>query len=116
MPSFPQLFSGVVSLYPVMQSSRRDVQVCEFTDLTEQRWQMGARLHEFRLTVESLGSADLATLVSFFDTVKGGKDVFDLTLSGTNYGNLVLISDTLEMTENEEGWSASIQCRQKRKT
>lgn len=116
MASFPALYSGIVSLYPLSHTRRQPVTVLQFSDFSEQRWKRSAPLSAFTLTVENLSATDKATVVSFFESTKGGFDsTWDITVSGATYSYMVFDADALTCTENEDGWTITAPCHQTRK-
>lgn len=117
MASFPALFSGVVSLYPLTQASRIPVQVLQFSDFSEQRWKQCSELARFSLSLDSISATDKATIVSFFEVTKGSFDAtWDITVSGTTYGYMAFESDELQCMESDDGlWRLTVSCVQTRK-
>ena len=117
MASFPALFSGVVTLYPVTQGERRPVGILQFSDFTEQRFRKSAPLARFVLTLEDLKEADRITIETFFDSVRGGFDsTWDITLDGATYSHMAFETDTMEQKQVAGNlWSVSLPCRQVRK-
>ena len=116
MASFPTLFSGVVSLYPLTQGSRIPVQILQFSDFSEQRFKQSAELARFTLTLDDLSATDKATVVTFFETAKGSFDAtWDITVSGNTYSYMAFASDELQCTESDGGWSLNVACVQTRK-
>ena len=116
MASFPALFSGVVSLYPLTQGSRIPVQILQFSDFSEQRFKQSAELARFTLTLDDLSATDKATVVTFFETTKGSFDAtWDITVSGSTYSYMAFASDELQCTEGDAGWTLTVACVQTRK-
>jgi hypothetical protein len=117
MASFPALFSGAVSLYPLTRGRRFPVAIQQWSDFTEQRWVQSAELSRFRLTIDDVDAADKATIISFFEGRKGSFDsTWDITIGGTTYSYLAFESDELSCTESTEGlWSIQVSAIQTRK-
>ena len=117
MASFPALFSGEVSLEPLIESVRQRVPIHQFTNFTEQRWVEMAALRRFALTLDNIQKADRDTLEAFFETMKGGFDhTWDITLGGATYQNMVFDSDVFSCRESSpEYWSIALTCHQVRK-
>jgi hypothetical protein len=69
-------------------------------DDSEVRWQSSAPLQRFRLVYSDISSADLTTLQSWFDSVKGGFDsTWDFTLGGVTYSYCALSEDAFRIQE-----------------
>lgn len=119
MASFPALFSGSVSLYPLTRSRRFPVEIQQWSDFTEQRWVRSAELQlsRIQLTIDDVNATDKAAIVSFFEGRKGSFDAtWDITIGGTTYEYLAFDSDELACTESTDGlWSIRVTAVQTRK-
>lgn len=116
MASFPAIYSGSISLYPLTRTTHRATTVQEFTDFTEQRWKCGPTLEAFELVFEGVRLADMLTIRTFFDGRKGGFDAtWDITLAGVTYSHMVFDGDVFETTETAGGlYSFKLPCKQVR--
>ena len=85
-------------LYGFSRSVVFETTVSVFMNGSEQRWPNHPPLAAFDVPLNSLGAVDRATLLSssFFAAEKGryGQDL-EVTLAGTTYTNLCLLSDSL---------------------
>lgn len=117
MASFPTVFTTSVALYPVTNAQRYPVTVLQFTDRTEQRWRESAAVRKFVLELNGLTGAERDSIISFYETMKGGFDAtWDLTLAGTLYSYLCFAEDSITVTEGiDRTWSMSIPIIQTRK-
>lgn len=112
MASYPTLASGNVALYPVTREVMFPVQVHRALDDSEQRWQRSAPLNKFRLEYSDLSSADLATIQTFFDSIKGGYDsTWDIALAGVTYSYCCLTHDDLSPSE-DDNWKLIVDLKQ----
>jgi hypothetical protein len=113
MATFPTLLSGHASVrYPLTESTRRGVQVLEFTDFSEQRWRTGPTLKAFTLSFTDLRWDDVVTLRAFFDARKGSFEPFELTIAGDTHQYVVFVNDTFEASENDGAWAVELPVRQ----
>jgi hypothetical protein len=117
MASFPTLFAGSAALYPVTNAQRYPVTVLQFTDRTEQRWAESAPVRRFVLQLDGMTAAERTSIVSFYETMKGGFDsTWDLTLAGTLYSYLCFADEPLVAVEGvDRTWSITLAIQQVRK-
>lgn len=117
MASFPALFSGVVSLYPLTRGRRQPVEIQQWSDFTEQRFVQSAEVARFQLTIDDIDATDKATIVAFFATTKGSFDAtWDITIGGVTYDYMAFEDDELTCTEAADGlWSIRVAAVQTRK-
>lgn len=116
MPTFPTPFSGSSALYPATRTSAFSTTVIRFSDTSEQRWSDHSPLTQWTLSLDGIDESSVDSIRSFFDSVKGGKDSFDLSIGGVTYGYMVFASDDLDFRADGANWSATIQLTQLRKT
>jgi hypothetical protein len=94
--------STLVLRYPVTQTLTAPVDVAEFLDGTEQRCRTGEFLQSFELSFPDVPITELASLRTFWATVKGAFDSgWTFAFQGTNYANMALEAD--DLTEVESG-------------
>jgi hypothetical protein len=117
MASFPALFSGVVSLYPLTRGRRQPVAIQQWSDFSEQRWVQSAEVARFQLTIEDVNATDKATIVTFFENRKGSFDAtWDITIGSDTYDYMAFEDDELNCTESTDGlWSIRVAAVQTRK-
>lgn len=117
MASFPALFSGSVSLYPLTRGRRMPVAIQEWSNFTEQRWRRSAELARIQLTFDDVSTGDKEAIVSFFEQRKGTFDAtWDITVGATTYFYMAFESDELSCTESINGlWSLRLTAVQTRK-
>jgi hypothetical protein len=108
--------STVPLTMPVERKLAMPTKVIEFLDGSEQRWCAGDPLNSFSLSFEELVAADVATLLDFFDAVKGQ---FDATWGfvgpdGVTYPNMALDGDDLQGVESKPGkYAVSMKMKQR---
>jgi hypothetical protein len=117
MASFPALFSGSVSLYPLTRGRRFPVAIQQWSDYSEQRWVQSAEVSRFQLTIDDVNATDKGSIVTFFEGRKGSFDAtWDITIGGTTYNYLAFEDDELACTEATDGlWSIRVAAVQTRK-
>ncbi len=117
MASFPALFSGSVSLYPLTRGRRMPVAIQEWSDFSEQRWRRSAELARIQLTFDDVATADKEAIVTFFEERKGSFDAtWDITVGGSTYSYMAFDSDELTCPESTPGlWSLQLTAVQTRK-
>jgi len=93
MPAiFPTLAAGAILLSP-QRTVSAPVEIVTFQDGHEQRWPSAPILQAWNLTVRC-NSTDLASMLSFIDTVKGGYDsTWTFGFDGASYTNCVFDLD-----------------------
>lgn len=95
MPAtFPTLSGGYsLTSYPADRSVSMPVEVVRFISGAEQRWRSGPALNAWQFTLR-LNAIDLATVITFFDTVKGAYDTtWTFPFDGSTYTNCVFETD-----------------------
>lgn len=117
MAYFPTLSSGQVAQYPATRINGSATRVIAFADDSEQRYRVRAPLASFVLAFTRLSAADLATLRTFFDSMKGRFDsTFSLTFDGEDYDYMTLEQDAFAYSERGEGrFDVTLSMRQTRK-
>lgn len=117
MASFPSLSHGSAALYPLTAGQRYPARILQFGDDGEQRFRLSAPLRKFRLVYEQISAADVATVRTFFDSMKGAFDAtWDLTIAGTTYSYLAFETDALVVTERSVNlFDIALDIRQVRK-
>jgi len=117
MASFPALFSGAISLYPLTRGRRQPVAIQQWSDFSEQRWVQSAEVGRFQLTIDDVNATDKATIVTFFTNRKGSFDAtWDLTIGADTYSYLAFEDNSLTCTETTDGlWSIRVTAVQTRK-
>lgn len=98
--ALPTVRGGAQALYPLTKRIVFDTGVMHNSDATEQRWKRRAPLWEFEWSYRSLLKADAASLVTFFNGIKGSYGAFSFTLGATTFGNLNLLSDILDIQQS----------------
>lgn len=104
-------------LYPLTEETRWPVRVLRYADDTQQRFQVAAGLRRFRLVLETLSAADLATVQTFFDARKGAHATdWDITIGGTLYSYLTFEQDEIAAVERTPKlYDVTLTVRQTRK-
>ena len=116
MANFPTPFNGSAALYPITAINRRPVGIIQFSDLSEQRWKRCGPTKAFILRFTQITWAEANTILTFFDSMKGGFDsTWSITLGGTTYNYMVFDSDVYDLQETERGiYRLELSCRQVR--
>lgn len=100
MASLPTVRSGAKALYPFSRTSQFSTRVNQFQNGTEQRWKMRAPLHEFALQFTKINATDLASLESFWASIKGSFDkTWDYTLGGL-YATCAMLDDHMTIRQS----------------
>jgi hypothetical protein len=98
VPTFPALKTGAVAQYPSDRSRRFSTQVNRFLDGSEQRFRgFGTPLKRWRIRLELLDEAELASLEDFFEEQRGpaGTFVFTDPWDGTVHASCSFEGDTM---------------------
>ncbi len=89
-------------LYPFTRVVSCMTTVTTFQNSTEQRWVARPPLYQFILPMGSLSQADRASWLVYFSGRKGRFEVnLALTLGGTTYSDLTLMSDNLAFNQSK---------------
>lgn len=101
--AYPTLSTGRTFMVGYEQSTVFAVQRHRFVDGTSQRYLKAPQRVTFTIVHSGASKADRDTLVTWFDSVRGDNQLFDLTVDGTTYQNLALDAAEMTITERENG-------------
>lgn len=87
-----------MALLPLVESAEYVTSSVRFANDTEQRWTDRGKLRRFRLTIAGVPGVDISRVRTFWASVVGPRDQWDITINGVTYSNLVFEGDEFRTT------------------